>query len=100
MSKKLNNLLGQKIKKLEKHSNVIRSQFQDKFLIYILSGFGFVAGLAWNDFVKNFIEYLFPLQGDNLWAKFFYALFVTLILVVASIYLGRLQDKNNKEING
>ena len=66
---------------------------KEKALKYIMAGFGLVAGLAWNDAIKGLIQELFPLGRDSIFAKFVYALLVTLILVLVSVYLVKFLDK-------
>ena len=53
---------------------------------YIIAAFGLVAGLAWNDAIKALIEYLFPLSQNTLFAKFGYAVLVTVLAVLATTY--------------
>ncbi|NTU66971.1 MAG: hypothetical protein HGB08_03545 [Candidatus Moranbacteria bacterium] len=69
---------------------------RERTLGYILTAFGLVAGLAWNDAVKSFIEYVFPADqtGNTLKAKFIYAVIITIVVVVVSAYLSRLSHKN------
>ena len=63
---------------------------------YILAGLGLVAGLAWNEAIKAFIEQVIPVGGNTLFAKLLYAGVVTIIVVFASVYLARLlEDKEN-----
>jgi O-antigen/teichoic acid export membrane protein len=64
---------------------------------YILAGFGVVASLAWNEAIKAFIEHLFPLQQDSILAKFIYAVVMTLVLVIVSMYLIKLFQKSDKK---
>ena len=62
----------------------------------IVAAFGLVAGLAWNEAIKSLIEYFYPASQNNLMAKFVYAVFITLVVVVVSTYLVRLSaEKNN-----
>lgn len=61
----------------------LKQEVRSRTIGYILAGFGFVAGLAWNEAIKGLIDQLFPLGQGSLIAKFIYALFVTLIVVVA-----------------
>lgn len=68
----------------------IKQELNNKILGYILAGLGLVAGLAWNDAIKTLIEYLFPLEKNGLWAKFLYAILITLIVVIFSVYLTRI----------
>lgn len=62
---------------------------QNQTIGYIVAAFGLVAGLAWNEAVKALIEYFFPLSQNSLWAKFIYAIFITLVLVFVTLYLTR-----------
>lgn len=69
------------------------SDIRKQTIGYIVSAFGIVAGLAWNDAIKGFIEYLFPLGTNGLWAKFLYALIVTFVVVLVTAYLLKLAGK-------
>lgn len=71
----------------------VREQVRAQAVGYIAAAFGLVAGLAWNDAIKAFIENLFPLSKDTVWAKFFYAVLVTVFVVVITGYLLRLANK-------
>lgn len=63
---------------------------RSKVLAYIGGGFGFVAGLAWNDAIKELILYLFPLATDTLTAKFIYAGLITVVVVLIITYLEKI----------
>lgn len=68
----------------------VRREAKAKTLKYITAAFGLVAGLAWNDAIKALINYLFPISHNSVIAKFVYAIIMTLVLVIISIYLVRL----------
>jgi len=68
----------------------IKSQIKMRTMGYIGAGFGLVAGLAWNDAIKAFIEYLFPVSQNTILAKFIYALLITALAVVILGYLEKL----------
>jgi len=89
----MNNL----VQKIKKEKLTLQRDFRQKLTNYLLAAFGLVAGLAWNDAVKSLIEQIFPFQRYNLIAKFIYAVFLTLILVILGIYLNRIFEKENKE---
>jgi len=74
----------------------IKHEIREKMLSYILAAFGLVAGLAWNEAIKELIEYIFPNKGNSLIAKFIYALALTVILVCISVYLAKLFKKDEK----
>lgn len=68
----------------------LEREIREKILGYILTSFGLVAGLAWNEAIKAFIDRFFSSSGDDLQAKFVYALIMTVFVVVISFYLSRL----------
>ncbi len=60
---------------------------------YILTAFGLVVGLAWNEAITAFINTIIPLGKDSLGAKFIYAIVVTLLVILVSRYVQRLAAK-------
>ncbi len=64
-----------------------------KFAGYILASFGLVAGLAWNDAIKSYIEIWFPLTNDTAAAKLIYAVLLSLAIVLVSIVISKLLKK-------
>lgn len=71
----------------------MKSTLRKHTIGYILAGFGFVAGLAWNEAIKALIDVLYPLGTDGLMAKFIYALLATVLVVIASTFLMRWAEK-------
>ncbi len=85
--------------KIKNESKQIKKEVSQRVLGYILAAFGLVAGLAWNEAIKGFIEYLFPLSKNTVLVKFIYAVVITIVVVIVSIYLARLfsdKEKNNE----
>ncbi len=72
-------------------------EVMEKTFGYIVTSFGLVAGLAWNDAIKAFIEAYFPMQKDTMKAKFIYAAVITTLVVFISLYLARLFKKDAKK---
>lgn len=68
----------------------LKTEIRERTLGYMLAAFGFVAGLAWNDAIQSFIAYLFPLPENTLPAKFLYAIIISFVAVVISVYMARL----------
>lgn len=64
---------------------------------YITTAFGLVAGLAWNEAIKAFIEHFFPLSGGGMIAKFVYAVLITALLVFISVYILKTDEKKEEE---
>jgi hypothetical protein len=71
----------------------LRDKIRNQTVGYIMAAFGLVAGLAWNDAIKGFIDYLYPIGKDGLPAKFIYAVMITLIVVLISWYINRDDQK-------
>ncbi len=72
-------------------------EVREKTLGYIITSFGLVAGLAWNDAIKAFIERFFDEPGDGLKAKFLYAIILTVAVVAVSLYLSRIFKVEKKK---
>ena len=68
----------------------LKNEMRSKVLAYIGGAFGLVAGLAWNDAIKELIQYAFPLATDTLTAKFVYAGLITIVVVVIITYLEKV----------
>ncbi len=77
----------------------LKSELRNKILTYIGGGFGLVAGLAWNEAIKELTQYLFPLSRDTILVKFIYAVLMTVVVVFVITYLERIfktfDDKTN-----
>lgn len=86
-----------KLKKIAEKQKKIGLQVREKTIGYILAALGFVVALAWNDAIKTSIENLFPLNKDGIFAKFIYALLMTTIIVVATIFLTRKTEQEKVE---
>ena len=81
--------------KVKQESQTLRAEVRERTLGFITAGLGLVAGLAWNDAIKALIEYLFPLDKNGLLAKFLYAVVITLVVVLLSVYLVRWLKKED-----
>jgi hypothetical protein len=77
----------------------LKSEMRGKILAYIGGAMGLVAGLAWNDAIKELIQYAFPLATDTLAAKFIYAGLVTVVVVIIITYLEKLLNNGKKTDN-
>jgi len=83
------------LEKIRKIKDEIAEATKERTMGYIITAFGLVAGLAWNDAIKSLIEYIFPLSPNILLLKFIYAILITLVVVLISDYLIKL-TKNKK----
>lgn len=83
--------------KIKEEIHSVRKEVKDKTIGYIVTALGLVAGLAWNDAIKSLIEFYFPLSGQGIWAKLIYAGLLTLVIVLISVYLVKIFNKEKKK---
>ena len=74
----------------------IRKELKSRTLGYISAALGLVAGLAWNDAIKQLIETIFPLAKDTIAVKFLYAVLITVAVIVLISYLDRILGERDK----
>ena len=92
---------GMKIRNgIKENGALLKKEFRERTATYVIAGFGLVAGLAWNDAIKTLIAVLFPLRQDTILVKFLYAFLVTILLVVVSIPLIQLMQRNDQKPQG
>ncbi len=70
----------------------IKEQVVDKLSTLITSAFGLVAALAWNAAIQKIFTTLFG-SISELYAEILYAVSVTVIAVIVTIYVGRIAGK-------
>ncbi len=68
----------------------------DKFSELITTALGLVAAQAWNEAIQQLFTQLLGEAGGALAAKFFYAFIVTLIVIFATISVGRATERAKK----
>ncbi len=73
--------------------NSLKQKVRTQTTTYILAGLGLVAGLAWNEAIKELIDWLFPLDRGSIGAKFIYAIIITLVVVMIGTYLSQSSTK-------
>ena len=82
--------------KVKEEGKALKKEVRERTLGFITGGLGLVAGLAWNDAIKALIEHLFPLGKESVSAKFIYAVLVSVIVVILSVYLVRLLRRGDE----
>jgi uncharacterized oligopeptide transporter (OPT) family protein len=89
----VNDIIKNSFKKIKEEQARLRREMLEKTVGYIVVAMGLVAGLAWNDAVKTTIEYFFPLNSNTIFTKLIYAVFVTILVVLVTVYLVGLTEK-------
>lgn len=84
----------EQINKIKNESERITSEVRDRSMAYIAGGLGIVVGLAWNEAIKSLIDYFYPATGANsISAKFIYAIIITTVVVLVTMYVVRPPEK-------
>lgn len=71
----------------------LKGEVLEKISTLSTAAFGLVAALAWNSAIQALFKQYFPGTGEGSMAMLAYAVFVTVIAVLVSIYMGRLKEK-------
>jgi hypothetical protein len=82
--------------KIKEEGKEIQKEVRSRTVGYIIAGLSVVVGLAWNDAIKGLIDQVFPLQENSLWARFIYAVLITLMLVLISMYVLKTPKEGDK----
>ena len=64
----------------------------EKIAALITAAFGLIAALAWNEAIQEIFRLVFGEQS-GVWAMIFYAVVVTIIAVLITIWIGRVAQK-------
>lgn len=84
--------------KIKNESSKISKEVKEKTFGFIITALGLVAGLAWNEAIQSLIKFFFAIDKDSVWVKFLYAIFLTLVLTLITMYLARIFGQENKEV--
>ena len=66
----------------------------EKLSALIVAAFGLVAALAWNGAIQSIFKEVFG-DASTMTAMLMYAVIVTIIAVIATIWIGKISDKGN-----
>lgn len=81
---------------VSKEAARVRGEVRDRVATYIIGGLGVVVGLSWNEAIKSIIDYVYPAaSGGSIYAKVLYAVILTLVVVLVTIYVVRPQEKKD-----
>jgi hypothetical protein len=75
--------------------NSTTQEVKAKIVGYMTAAFGLVAALAWNDAVKALIDILYAADKNTVTAKFIYAIVISVVVVLISIYLAKITEKKS-----
>jgi hypothetical protein len=72
----------------------------DKFAQLITTALGLVAALAWNTAIQNLFDRAFGEAGAALAGQFAYAVLITLVVIFATIAVGRAAERAKRREGG
>jgi len=64
----------------------------EKLVALITAAFGLIAALAWNDTIKAIFAQVFGEQS-NVTAMITYAILVTIIAIIVTVYIAKIEAK-------
>ncbi|MDP2665549.1 MAG: DUF5654 family protein [bacterium] len=70
----------------------MKKEIVEKLSILITSAFGLVAALAWNSAIQQIFKTFFG-EASSITAMLAYATVITVIAVVATIWIGKVSEK-------
>ena len=74
----------------------MKGEVIEKLAALITAAFGLVAALAWNGAIQETFKKIFGENG-SLWSMFIYAVVVTILAVIATIWIGNVAQKAVKQ---
>lgn len=74
----------------------MKTEVIEKLAAFITAAFGLVAALAWNSAIQGIFNKYYA-AGEGIGALVWYAIIVTVIAVVATIWIGRVSDRASKK---
>ena len=78
------------VKKVEKDVVSFEKEFMSRLTTLVISAFGLVAALAWNSAIQEWFKQQELLSSYGPWM---YALFVTILAVIVTLYVSKLSKK-------
>lgn len=74
----------------------MKSEVTEKLAALITAAFGLIAALAWNGAIKAIFAKVFG-DAEGLTQMIIYAVVVTIIAVIAAIWIGKVAEKKKTE---
>jgi len=77
---------------MKKRNHKIRNEVVNKITALITAAFGLVAALAWNETIQTIFRRVYGTY-ESIPAQLIYAITVTIIAVIAAMYMGRIAGR-------
>lgn len=73
----------------------MKSEVIEKIAVLITTAFGLIAALAWNGAIQAIFKEVFG-TAEGVGPMVIYALVVTVIAVIATVWIGKLSERTKK----
>ena len=86
---------------LTKEAKKIQLAFIKQMLTLATSAFGLVAALAWNNVIREFVDYYikpYLPQGSGILSLLIYAIIITVLAVLVTFNLSRISEKLEEKV--
>ncbi len=84
--------MAEPLHKVGGHVHTVGSKAMTQIATLIISAFGLVAALAWNTAIQGAFTLIFG-KNNDIAAMFAYAITVTVVAVIVTLYLSRINGK-------
>ena len=74
----------------------MKSEVVEKIASLVTAAFGLVAALAWNGAIQAIFKQVFG-TAEGIVSMLVYAVVVTIIAVIATVWIGKAAEKSKKE---
>lgn len=79
-------------------ADAVHKEILKTISVLMTTAFAFVAGSAWNEAIQTLIKQIVGEQGSAVTGMLIYAIVVTIIAVVVTLFIGRLVAKAGVDI--
>ncbi|SRR3989344_2348685 len=86
---------------LTKEAKKLQLAFVKQMLSLATSAFGLVAALAWNNVIREFVDYYikpYLPQGSGILSLLIYAIIITVLAVLVTFNLSRISEKLEEKV--
>lgn len=70
----------------------MKTEVIEKLALLVTGAFGLVAALAWNTAIQAIFKQIFG-DASSILAMLTYAIIITIIAVIATVWIGRISEK-------
>ena len=97
VERKLEHIPGQVLPSASKTGREVGEEVLSKMTALATAAFGIAAAFAWNSAIQAVFDVYYPAAKDSIAAKVMYAMVLTAVAVLVTMWLGGLAEKKAKK---